>query len=69
MLAMPKHIQNLLALEQLQAEGFDGQVSAIANYPDQQKELESLGVQTTYNFDLEAGIGFGEHITETLFKK
>ena len=69
MLAMPKHIQNLLALEQLQAAGFDGQVSAIANYPDQQKELESLGVQTTYNFYLEAGSGFGEHVTETLFKK
>lgn len=69
MLAMPKHIQNLLALEQLQAAGFDGQVSAIANYPDQQKELEELGVQTTYNFYLEAGSGFAEHVTETLFNK
>lgn len=69
MLAMPKHIQNLTALEQLKAAGFDGQVSAIANYPDQQMELEKLGVQTTYNFYLEAGSGFGEHVTETLFKK
>lgn len=68
MLAMPKHIQNLLALEQLQAAGFEGQVSAIANYPDQQKELENLGVQSTYNFYLEAGSGFGDHVTDTLFK-
>jgi predicted Kef-type K+ transport protein len=62
MLAMPKHVQNLLALEQLTASGFTGQVTAIANYPDQQKELEALGVHSTYNFYLEAGTGFAEHV-------
>lgn len=34
MLAMPKHMQNIFALEQLKASGFTGQVTAIANYPD-----------------------------------
>jgi len=62
MLAMPKHVQNLLALEQLNASGFSGQVTAIANYPDQQQELERLGVHSTYNFYLEAGTGFAEHV-------
>jgi len=66
MLAMSKHVQNLLALEQLQASGFDGTVSAIAFYPDQQKELEELGVDSTYNFYTSAGSGFAEHVTETL---
>lgn len=66
MLAMPKHIQNISALEQLTASGFKGQVSAIANYPDQQQELERLGVHTTYNFYLEAGSGFADHVTEKL---
>ncbi len=66
MLAMPKHIQNVSALEQLTASGFVGQVSAIANYPDQQQELENLGVHTTYNFYLEAGSGFADHVTEKL---
>jgi len=66
MLAMPKHIQNVSALEQLTASGFAGQVSAIANYPDQQQELEKLGVHTTYNFYLEAGSGFADHVTEKL---
>ncbi|MFT5708920.1 MAG: putative Kef-type K+ transport protein [Oceanospirillaceae bacterium] len=66
MLAMPKHIQNVLALEQLKASGFKGSVSAIAGYPDEQKELEDLGVDSTYNFYLEAGSGFGEHVTEKL---
>lgn len=68
MLAMPKHIQNISALEQLTAAGFKGHVSAIANYPDQQQELESLGVNTTYNFYLEAGSGFADHVTSTLTK-
>ncbi|CCQ11643.1 putative Glutathione-regulated potassium-efflux system protein KefB [Pseudoalteromonas luteoviolacea B = ATCC 29581] len=67
MLAMPKHNQNLFALEQLKASGFAGQVTAIANYPDQQKELEELGVDSTYNFYLEAGSGFAEHVKQKLF--
>ncbi|MCG7533701.1 cation:proton antiporter family protein [Pseudoalteromonas sp. OOF1S-7] len=67
MLAMPKHMQNIYALEQLKASGFSGQVTAIANYPDQQKELEDLGVHSTYNFYLEAGSGFAEHVKEKLF--
>lgn len=67
MLAMPKHVQNIFALEQLKASGFSGQVTAIANYPDQQKELESLGVDSTYNFYLEAGSGFAEHVKSKVF--
>ncbi|ATC94011.1 cation:proton antiporter family protein [Pseudoalteromonas tunicata] len=68
MLAMPKHVQNLLALEQIKLSGYGGQVTAIANYPDQQKELELLGVDSTYNFYLEAGTGFAEHVKEHLFE-
>lgn len=67
MLAMPKHMQNIYALEQLNASGFSGQVTAIANYPDQQKELEEMGVDYTYNFYLEAGSGFAEHVKQKLF--
>ncbi|KJZ05437.1 MULTISPECIES: cation:proton antiporter family protein [Pseudoalteromonas] len=67
MLAMPKHMQNIYALEQLKASGYNGQVTAIANYPDQQKELEEMGVNSTYNFYLEAGSGFAEHVKEKLF--
>lgn len=67
MLAMPKHMQNIFALEQLKASGYQGQVTAIANYPDQQKELEDMGVNSTYNFYLEAGSGFAEHVKQKLF--
>lgn len=66
MLAMPKHMQNIFALEQLKASGYKGQVTAIANYPDQQKELEEMGVNFTYNFYLEAGSGFAEHVKQKL---
>lgn len=62
MLAMPKHAQNIIALEQLKHSRFSGQVTAIANYPDQQRELEAKGVHSTYNFYLEAGAGFAEHV-------
>ncbi|NRA19005.1 MAG: cation:proton antiporter [Oceanospirillaceae bacterium] len=66
MLAMPKHIQNILALEQLKASGYTRAVTAIANYPDQQRELQELGVDSTYNFYLEAGRGFAEHVNEKI---
>lgn len=66
MLAMPKHIQNVLALEQLKASGYKGSVSAIAGYPDEQRELEKLGADSTYNFYLEAGSGFAEHVSEKI---
>ncbi|MEO2266294.1 cation:proton antiporter family protein [Pseudoalteromonas pernae] len=66
MLAMPKHNQNIFALQQLKASGYAGQVTAIANYPDQQKELKELGVNSTYNFYLEAGSGFAEHVKEKI---
>jgi len=64
MLSMPKHIQNVLALEQLKASGYTGSVSAIAVYPDEQRELEELGADSTYNFYLEAGSSFAEHVSE-----
>ena len=32
-----------------------------------QKELESMGVHSTYNFYLEAGSGFAEHVKQELF--
>ena len=66
MLAMPKHVQNLLALEQLKSSGFDGQVAAIANYPEQQRELKELGVHSTFNFYQEAGAGFAQHVEAEL---
>lgn len=67
MLAMPKHMQNIFALEQLRASGFSSRVSAIAYYPDQQRELEEMGVEFTYNFYLEAGSGFAEHVSQKIF--
>ncbi|MFY8273160.1 cation:proton antiporter [Pseudoalteromonas sp. SSDWG2] len=66
MLAMPKHNQNIFALQQIKASGYNGQITAIANYPDQQRELQQLGVDSTYNFYLEAGSGFAEHVKQKL---
>lgn len=62
LLAMPMHEQNLLSLEQLQASGFVGQVSAIVSHADQEHELQQQGVDSTFNLYAEAGAGFAEHV-------
>lgn len=66
LLAMPKHAQNLYALEQLRASGFAGKVAAIANHSDQQQELNALGIDSTFNFYAEAGAGFAQHVCDSL---
>ena len=62
LLAMPMHEQNLLSLEQLQASGFVGQVSAIVSHADQEQELRQQGINSTFNLYAEAGAGFAEHV-------
>ncbi len=69
MLALPKHVANLTAARQLIAKGFKGQIAAIAQFDDQVAELKELGVQATFNFYSEAGVGFAEHAWERLEKQ
>jgi predicted Kef-type K+ transport protein len=66
MLTMPKHVQNVFAVEQLKASGYRGQVTAIAYYQDQQDELAAMGVHSTFNFYKEAGVGFADHVKQLL---
>lgn len=69
MLAMPKHVQNVFAVKQLKLSGYTGKVTAIAVYKDQQHELESMGVNSTYNFYKEVGTGFAEHAKDLISKR
>lgn len=66
MLAMPKHVQNVFAVKQLKQSGYTGKVTAIAVYRDQQRELEEMGVNSTYNFYEQAGAGFAEHAKDLI---
>jgi len=63
-LAMPKHLANLHAVETLSRHDFDGVVIASAQFPDQVRELRRSGVDAAFNLYQEAGSGFAKHVTE-----
>lgn len=57
-LAMPIHQANMMVLERLQEAGYQGRISAIAHFPDEEEELQAQGVDFVFNIYAEAGIGF-----------
>lgn len=67
MLALPNLVANLDALEQLRAIDFDGRITAIAKYPDEEDELRQNGAASVFNIYKEAGTGFAED-TSTTYK-
>ncbi|UPQ87320.1 cation:proton antiporter family protein [Vibrio sinaloensis] len=66
LLAMPHHQGNQIALEQLRRRNFQGQIAAIAEYPDQLDALIENGVDAAFNIYNEAGSGFARHVCEQL---
>ncbi|USD41880.1 cation:proton antiporter [Vibrio sp. SCSIO 43135] len=66
LLAMPHHQGNQIALEQLRRRNFQGQIAAIAEYPDQLEGLLENGVDAAFNIYSEAGSGFARHVCEQL---
>ncbi len=66
LLAMPHHQANQIALEQLKKRSFNGQIAAIAEYPDQLDNLLEKGAHAAFNIYREAGSGFARHVCEQL---
>lgn len=66
LLAMPNHLGNQTALSLLNQTSFNGQVAAIAAYPDQLEELNELGVDACFNIYSEAGSGFARNVCDRL---
>ena len=66
LLAMPHHQGNQIALEQLKSRSFNGQIAAIAEYPDQLSSLKEQGVDAAFNIYSEAGSGFARSVCEQL---
>jgi len=69
LLAMPHHLGNQMALEQLKKRNFQGQIAAIAEYSDQIEELQEQGVNAAFNIYNEAGSGFARHVCDQLEPK
>jgi len=66
LLAMPHHQANQIALEQLQQRHYQGQIAAIAEYPDQLESLIEKGADAAFNIYREAGSGFATHVCDQL---
>ncbi|WP_100753230.1 cation:proton antiporter family protein [Vibrio salilacus] len=69
LLAMPHHQGNQIALQQLKSRHFQGQIAAIAEYPDQMDTLIEGGVDAAFNIYREAGSGFARHVCDQLQPK
>ncbi|GLO60250.1 potassium transporter Kef [Vibrio sp. MACH09] len=66
LLAMPHHLGNQLALQQLKKKGYKGKIAAIAEYQDQLDSLLIEGVDAAFNIYNEAGSGFARHVCDQL---
>jgi voltage-gated potassium channel Kch len=66
MLAVHSFKENLYAVEHLRADGYDGKLTAIAQYPDEEEALLAAGADSVFNLYKEAGAGFAEDCSHTL---
>ena len=66
LLAMPHHIGNLFAAEQLRRLDYKGKLSAIVQYTEDAESLKESGVQSIYNLYEAAGAGFVDHVVNDL---
>ncbi len=50
------------AIELINRSGFSGKIAAIIHYEEDRKTLESLGIDSIYNFYAQAGSGFAKSV-------
>lgn len=62
LLATPNVEANVEAMEQLRLAGFNGQVAAVAHFPDEEERLKEAGIDAVFNIYAEAGSGFANHV-------
>ncbi|MFM2483904.1 cation:proton antiporter domain-containing protein [Celerinatantimonas yamalensis] len=66
LLTMPHHNGNEYALTQLRRRHYPGKIAAICRYEEDEASLRELGVDQVVNLYEEAGLGFAQHIYDTL---
>ena len=66
MLAMPTLKDMMQTRKLLDHIGYEGLIAAVTRYDDDRLVLEKAGVDATFNFYLEAGAGFAEHVRQQL---
>lgn len=60
------HKSNLYAIEQLKAINFKGILASTAEYNDELEKLKKLGVNLAFDQKTEAGVGFANHICDSM---
>jgi predicted Kef-type K+ transport protein len=67
LITIPDMESRTIAASQLRRRGFEGLISATNLYDEEADTILAAGVDTTFNYANEAGVGFAEHAWETLF--
>ncbi|MFT4800216.1 MAG: glutathione-regulated potassium-efflux system ancillary protein KefC, partial [Candidatus Azotimanducaceae bacterium] len=63
LLSLSNHAENITTVKLARDCGFTNKLAVVSRYPDEQKELESLGC-IVFNLYAEAGYGFAEHVNK-----
>jgi glutathione-regulated potassium-efflux system ancillary protein KefC len=66
MLAMSSHVESLVAIRLIRAEGFPGLLVASAHFADEMDELREAGADKVFHVMAEAGTGLAEHALDHL---
>ncbi|OBT06760.1 potassium transporter Kef [Shewanella sp. UCD-FRSSP16_17] len=68
LLAMPHHVGNMFAVEQLKKLEYKGKISAIVQYSEDALSLKEQGVDSVYNLYEAAGAGFVDNVIHELLE-
>ena len=69
LLAMPRYLDAIEVIKQVEQAGYRGKISGIARYRDEEKKLLEAGIDVVFNFYAKAGAGLAEESTHLLDAK
>ena len=64
MLCMPNHEANKNAIEAIRDCDYSGKIAAVTQFPDEEEELQEMGINATFNMYAEVGTGFAQHVLQ-----
>lgn len=69
LLAMPDLEANIIAVKQLRRRGYGGLIAATGVFPEHVTAIIEAGADVAYNYFDEVGVGFAEHVWETMHQE
>lgn len=66
LLSMPDLEANIISVGQLRSRGYNGLIAATGVYPEHVTAIIEAGADVAYNYFDEVGVGFAEHVWETM---